>query len=67
MITGRSRARGVLLAAALCLTGAGPAPAVAQQPATQDTSLQRSQERSVVPSPGGVAQQPVKAYWQFPG
>ena len=47
MTTGRSRARGVLLAAALCLAGAGPAPAVTQQPAAQDTSLQRSQERLI--------------------
>lgn len=45
MKTGRSRATGVLLAAALCLAGAGPIPAVAQQPAAQDTSLLRSRER----------------------
>jgi septal ring factor EnvC (AmiA/AmiB activator) len=47
MTTGRSRARGVLLAAALCLAGAGPTPAAAQQPAAQDTSLQRSRERLI--------------------
>jgi len=47
MTTGRSRATGVLLAAALCLAGAGPTPAGAQQPATQDTSLQRSQQRLI--------------------
>jgi septal ring factor EnvC (AmiA/AmiB activator) len=42
---GRSRPRLVLLAAAWCVASA--APAGAQQPAAQDTSLQRSQERLV--------------------
>lgn len=45
MTTGRSRALGVLLGAALCLASAHPTPAVAQQPAGQDTSLQRSRDR----------------------
>ena len=47
MKTGRSRTPGVLLAAVLCLAAAGPTPAEAQQPAAQDTSLQRSQARLV--------------------
>ena len=47
MKTGRSRTPGVLLAAVLCLAAAGPTPAGAQQPAAQDTSLQRSQARLV--------------------
>jgi len=47
MNTGRSRAPGVLLAAALCLAGASLTPAVAQQPAAQDTSIQRSRQRLI--------------------
>jgi murein hydrolase activator len=43
--TGRPRVPGLLLAVALCLASLGPAPAQAQQPPTQDTSLQRSRER----------------------
>jgi murein hydrolase activator len=47
MTAGRTRAPGVLLAAALCVAALAPAPARAQQPPAQDTSLQRSRERLV--------------------
>jgi septal ring factor EnvC (AmiA/AmiB activator) len=47
MRAGRSRTPGILLAAALCVAAASPSPAGAQQPAAQDTSLQRSRQRLI--------------------